>query len=79
MMIVTTLRSPLGELSLYADPDANAIVGIALPAQPARDATRGSCDALARACTQLAEYFAGARVAFDLPLAPVGTAFQRRV
>lgn len=28
---------------------------------------------------QLAEYFAGARREFDLPLAPRGTAFQQRV
>lgn len=28
---------------------------------------------------QLAEYFAGARRVFDLPLAPAGTAFQQRV
>jgi methylated-DNA-[protein]-cysteine S-methyltransferase len=28
---------------------------------------------------QLSEYFAGARRTFDLPLAPEGTAFQRRV
>ena len=33
-----------------------------------------------RAClSQLAEYFAGTRVAFDLPLAPEGTSFQQRV
>src|SRR2546428_775110 len=34
---------------------------------------------LARACEQLAEYFAKARTAFDLPLDPPGTPFQRRV
>lgn len=34
---------------------------------------------LAEAAQQLDEYFAGARRAFDLPLAPTGTAFQRRV
>jgi methylated-DNA-[protein]-cysteine S-methyltransferase len=33
-----------------------------------------------RACgKQLAEYFAGRRTAFDLPLAPQGTPFQQRV
>ena len=33
-----------------------------------------------RAClAQLAEYFAGKRTDFDLPLAPEGTAFQQRV
>lgn len=34
---------------------------------------------LRRAAAQLAEYFAGTRPRFDLPLAPVGTEFQRRV
>ncbi len=34
---------------------------------------------LERAAAQLAAYFAGDRKAFDLPLAPEGTAFQRRV
>ena len=34
---------------------------------------------LRRAAAQLAEYFAGTRRRFDLPLAPVGTDFQRRV
>ena len=32
-----------------------------------------------QACEQLAEYFAGTRRGFDLPLAPTGTDFQRRV
>ncbi|RTR06900.1 methylated-DNA--[protein]-cysteine S-methyltransferase [Halomonas nitroreducens] len=32
-----------------------------------------------RARSQLAEYFAGTRQAFDLPLTPEGTDFQRRV
>lgn len=34
---------------------------------------------LRRAAAQLAEYFAGTRTRFDLPLAPIGTEFQRRV
>jgi len=44
---------------------------------PAADAT--PCPILQRASRQLAEYFAGRRRQFDLPLLPVGTAFQRRV
>lgn len=32
-----------------------------------------------RTCTQLTEYFAGSRRDFDLPLAPAGTDFQKRV
>lgn len=34
---------------------------------------------LAAAAAQLGEYFAGAREAFELPLAPEGTPFQRRL
>lgn len=34
---------------------------------------------LLRAAAQLAQYFAGERTEFDLPLAPRGTAFQQRV
>jgi len=34
---------------------------------------------LARARQQLAEYFAGTRTAFDVPLDPAGSAFERRV
>jgi methylated-DNA-[protein]-cysteine S-methyltransferase len=36
-------------------------------------------DFLPAARQQLAEYFAGARRVFDLPLAPAGTPFQQRV
>ena len=36
-------------------------------------------EAFAAVVTQLGEYFAGQRTAFDLPLAPSGTAFQLRV
>ena len=42
--------------------------------EPARPNTH-----TAQACTQLAEYFAGSRRTFELPLAPKGTDFQRRV
>ena len=36
-------------------------------------------EVLARARAQLAEYFAGSRQGFDLPLAPEGSEFQRAV
>jgi methylated-DNA-[protein]-cysteine S-methyltransferase len=36
-------------------------------------------DALPAASAQLTEYFDGGRLSFDLPLAPVGTAFQHSV
>jgi methylated-DNA-[protein]-cysteine S-methyltransferase len=41
--------------------------------------TRRRGDVLRRAAAQLTEYFAGQRRAFDLPLAPRGTGFQRLV
>ncbi|AHG88330.1 Methylated-DNA--protein-cysteine methyltransferase [Gemmatirosa kalamazoonensis] len=79
--------SPVGRLLLTAD-DAG-LVGVwfeenrhgAPPsdlAAPAlgHDAASRTLDA---ARVQLAEYFAGARTTFELPLAPRGTPFQRRV
>jgi methylated-DNA-[protein]-cysteine S-methyltransferase len=57
--------------------DARALIGADDDA--ADDASGGARAVLARARTQLAEYFDGGRTAFDLPLAPRGTAFQQRV
>jgi len=46
----------------------------------ARDWREDPRSPLLRACArQLAEYFAGRRNAFELPMAPRGTPFQRRV
>lgn len=42
-------------------------------------AQEGGSPLLREALRQLEEYFNGARRGFDLPLAPQGTAFQRRV
>lgn len=44
-----------------------------------RDDTADPHPVLADCARQLGEYFAGERTVFDLPLAPVGTAFQQRV
>lgn len=84
IMITTTVSSPLGALRLYAR--AGALVGVYFEAH--RPAPRVDPDAiergdeavLRRASEQLAEYFAGARTAFDLPIAlERGTAFTRSV
>jgi methylated-DNA-[protein]-cysteine S-methyltransferase len=75
-----TIDSPLGPLRLIADGDA--LTGVYLPDQPApapRDAPAAPSPVLALAAAQLAEYFAGARRDFDVPLAPRGTGFQQRV
>lgn len=43
------------------------------------DSGNGSHRVLDAAATQIADFFAGQRHTFDLPLEPVGTAFQKRV
>jgi methylated-DNA-[protein]-cysteine S-methyltransferase len=68
-----TLLSPLGELTLSED--GGAIV--ALDWGRGRDQTASPL--LAEAVAQLQDYFDGLRRDFDLPLAPHGTDFQRRV
>lgn len=68
-------RSPLGLLTLIGTEDAltRIIFGDAW-----RD-TEGPVPVLERTARELAEYFAGERREFTVPLDPEGTAFQRRV
>jgi methylated-DNA-[protein]-cysteine S-methyltransferase len=85
----TRVPSPLGRLVLIAS-DA-ALAGVCFPtsrhgAPPSDragwvedDGSRPASAILERARQQLAEYFAGARTAFDLPLAMKGATFERRV
>jgi methylated-DNA-[protein]-cysteine S-methyltransferase len=57
-----------------------ALARIDFTAIPVHAECRAGETALLReAVSQLHEYFAGTRMAFDLPLAPEGTAFQRGV
>lgn len=83
-VIYATLDSPVGPLTILAEDDA--IVGIRFekhrhePWAIASAWVRDDADPLlAEARSQLAAYFADRRQTFDLPLAPVGTDFQRRV
>jgi len=77
------MPSPLGEMVLASDGDA--LSGAWFDGQryqpPIGPAWRRRPDLslLRRAAAQLAEYFSGERIAFDVPLAPVGTPFQRDV
>jgi methylated-DNA-[protein]-cysteine S-methyltransferase len=79
----TTVDSPVGTLTLVARD--GALVGLYMHEQRHRPApeTFGDRDddaePFATTKAQLAEYFAGARREFDLPLAPSGTPFQERV
>jgi methylated-DNA-[protein]-cysteine S-methyltransferase len=77
MTTFMTMKSPLGPLHLYAH--ADEIVGVWMRAEPMPDAVPGRSRVLERAAEQLAEYFAGERRDFDLPLAARGTGFQEIV
>ena len=74
-MRTLTVETPVGPLTLTESD--GALVRI--------EFGRGGCDEcgpaplLERAAQQLTEYFEGRRREFDLPLAPVGTPFQREV
>ena len=73
------VTTPLGEVTIVADDDW--LTELHLPGDAAvvpADAVEGG-PTVDRAAAQLPEWFAGERRHFDLPLAPVGTAFQRRV
>jgi len=75
------MESPIGVLRLVADEHGLREVRFAEPRHPRPtpgDWIRAS-EPLALARVQLEQYFAGERVAFDLPLHPLGTPFQLSV
>lgn len=74
----TVVESPLGPLTLVGDHEALHAVYFHGRSGPLDEAARDAAP-FAEVETQLAEYFAGERVAFDLPLVLAGTPFQRRV
>jgi methylated-DNA-[protein]-cysteine S-methyltransferase len=81
MTSYTTVDSPIGPLMVARDDEG--ICALWLPvggraAEPANGWVREDA-AFADVKEQLAEYFAGTRSTFDLPLHLIGTAFQRRV
>ena len=81
LMRHTVLASPLGDL--VALRDEHGITGLYLPTgrHASGQYARGerADDAFDDLRVQLAQYFAGERREFDLPLHPAGTAFQQRV
>jgi methylated-DNA-[protein]-cysteine S-methyltransferase len=69
-----SVPSPLGPLTLVAENDA--LVAVDWRGNKAAD---DESALLREAARQLAAYFAGTRKRFDLPLAPEGAPFERRV
>lgn len=69
------MDTPLGPVQIVESDGKIAEIRFASGSEPDRDDT----PLLRRAETQVAEYFAGTRRHFDLPLAPAPTAFQARV
>lgn len=81
-MTHTRIPTPLGELLLVAE--SGALTGLYFPDHrypPAADSigADGSDPVFNDAAHQLAEYFAGERTDFDLPLAPRGDEFSQAV
>jgi methylated-DNA-[protein]-cysteine S-methyltransferase len=73
----TVVDSPIDPLLLIGDGTGLRSLWMS-PHEPPADAVRDD-DALAPVATQLAEYFAGARTRFEIPLQPQGTPFQQKV
>jgi methylated-DNA-[protein]-cysteine S-methyltransferase len=77
MYVTLTIDSPLGSLRLVAR--GASLTHVALPGGTVPDAVEDrSHRILAAAAAQLDAYFSGTLVAFELPVAPPGTVFQRR-
>jgi len=75
------IDSPIGPLMLAADDAGLRHIEFRDNRHPANRADwhGGDSEILQASEAQLAEYFAGTRTSFDLPLAPQGTAFQLQV
>ncbi len=74
------MPSPIGRLELVSD--GTSLTSLAIERDgllPRDDLPERADDVLRSARERLREYFEGERRAFDIPLAPEGTAFQRAV
>jgi methylated-DNA-[protein]-cysteine S-methyltransferase len=70
-----SIDSPVGPISVYAQNGEIIYLRMTQPAQP----NHGTSPVVSRALDQLAEYFAGERKHFDIPVRAHGTQFQRAV
>lgn len=72
-----SVDTPFGPMGLVGEEEA--LTALCLPGRPAPEVPQRETPLLLRARAELLEYCAGGRRAFDLPLAPQGTEFQRQV
>lgn len=78
----TFIDSPVGPLFLAASDEGLRAIEFRDNRHPVKrgdDWRKGDNAVLRKAARQLFEYFSGRRRAFDLPLSPAGTEFQRMV
>ena len=83
MRYMTTIESPVGPLALMSDGTSLTAVLFDDERETRRRkeaiVTDEAATPFPQARRELAEYFAGKRTTFEVPLAPEGTAFQRKV
>jgi methylated-DNA-[protein]-cysteine S-methyltransferase len=74
------IDTPIGRIELGGD--GSAVTSLTIEREgrlPHDDIPERSDAVLDRAAAELGEYFSGTRTAFDVPVAPAGTEFQRAV
>ena len=73
------IDSPVGPVTLAASPEALVSLTWGDRSSSFVELTEGSNSIISTTERQLREYFAGKRRSFEIPLAPDGTDFQKRV
>lgn len=78
-MYAMTYHAPVGDITLVENNGALTHLSYSASPKLPQDVLMQSTPLLKEAARQLDEYFAKKRQTFDLPLNPVGTAFQQKV
>jgi len=74
---ITYLKSPIGQIKITADD--NAVNSVLFVFDDTRMEEENLTSVLTQCKTELAEYFAGKRKVFDVPIYQEGTGFQQSV
>ena len=77
-MISFVYDSPIGPLTLASNGEAITQLEFENPKHPLPPLPRGRDKIIDKACKELDAYFAGKLKQFTVPVAPQGTAFQRK-